>query len=237
MKKFSIYLLMTISIIAFSLILLMLCPWFNVTHTEITGLDNLNETQILADLNLNKTVNIIAFNKHSAKNKLKKNPYIESVEIKKVFPSKLNIQIKERKICGYIPYLNSFLYIDDEGRVIDVQSVYTKKLPLLVGLQFNSFTLGEKLETENEIAFNTLVHLSGIMTKYDVLEDVVKVDVSDSDNMRLFVNNIDVRLGPFKDLDWKISRLKEIIKTIPPEDKGFLYIDDKNKNPRFEYLT
>lgn len=238
MKKLSYKIISVIIIIAFTLMLMMLCPWFYITKTEITGIESLTEQQILSELDLtDQKTNLLAFNRIKALNTLKNNPYVDSANIKKKLPNILQINITERKIRGYIPYMSKFLYIDSEGRVIDVQSAYVKQLPIVVGLSFRNFTIGEILPVENSSSFNAVVELSRLMTDYNMLEDVIRVDVSDPDDIHLYINNIDVLFGDFSDSTWKINALNEIIKEIPKDDKGFLDIRDSSKVPLFTYLT
>lgn len=239
LKKLSIYGCMAAALVFLVLILLMLCPWFNINNKTITGIDSLTEDTILKAVGLDgASVNIFAFNSAKAKKELKKNPYVESVKITKKLPDTILITVTERKIRGYVPYLKNYLYIDDEGRVIDVQSSYTKPRPIVKGLEFNTFTLGEQLPVDNKEAFNTIVELSKLITKYELLDSVVEVNVTNAEDIHLYINKVDIYFGDFSDSNEKISYLTEIIKTIPEDDRGSLHLENiKNEAPRFEYLT
>lgn len=238
MKKISAYAFMIIAIVALIAILLMLCPWFNITEKNVIGNENVSSEKILEEINLNNnSVNLFAFNRFSAIKKLKTNPYIENVKITKKLPNTLNINITERKIRGYVPYLKKYIYIDDEGMVLDVQSAYKQPRPIVMGLDFSTFTLGEKLPVGNEKAFNTIVELSKLMTKQELLETVIKIDVSDTKNIKLYVNNMIVYFGDMNDGNKKLATLKEIVKKIPKEDKGFLHLENSDEEPRFEFMT
>lgn len=238
MKKLSAYTFMTVAIIALIAILLMLCPWFNITQKNVIGAESVSAEKILSEAGLSgDNVNLFAFNKHKAIQKLKSSPYIEGVKITRRLPNTINITVNERKIRGYVPYLKKFIYIDDNGLVLDVQSSYKQPRPIVNGLDFNTFTLGEKLPVSDERAFNTIVELSKLMTKQELLETVIKVDVSDAENIKLYVNNMIVYFGDINDGNEKLATLKEIVKKIPKEDKGFLYLENIDEQPRFEFMT
>lgn len=239
MKKTSFNIFAVIITFVSIILLLLICPWFNIVSVEITGLENIEKQAVLKDLNLTgNDVNLFAFNTFKAKKILYSNQYVESVKIKKQIPNRLVINVTERKIKGYIPYMiGKYLYIDDEGRIIDIQSSYIKPLPVVVGLKFNDFTLGEVLEVENKEAFNIVVELAKLMNKYEILEYVIKVDVSKPDDIHLYVKNIDVLFGDFTDANWKISTLNEIINKFSADNKGFLDLSDSKKTPTFRYLT
>lgn len=238
MKKITFKVCIIIAIIVFILLLLSVCPLFNITEINVTGINKLVKEDILNEINLTANENnLFAFNSFKAKKILYFNPYIEDVKINKSIPNKISIDITERKIRGYVFYMGTYLYIDGDGRVIDVQSSFTEKLPIVVGLNFNNFTLGEILKVDNQESFDIVVELSKLITKYELLEDVVKVDVSKPDDIHLYINNVDILFGDFSDSNWKIGTLVEIMKEISQEDKGFLDISDSNKTPLFTYLT
>lgn len=216
----------------------MMCPLFYIKNTIITGNEIVTNDEILTILDLkNENTNLYAFNSFSGETSLLENPYIESVDFTRSFPDTLKIDITERKIRGYIPYMNSFLYIDGDGRILDVQSSYTTPLPIVNGLTFKEFTLGEKLKVSNKEKLDIVVELSKLMTKYELLDDVIKVDVSKPEDIHIYVNKIDVIFGSFTDYNWKISTLNEILKNLSPEDKGILDISSSDKIPLFTYLT
>lgn len=238
MKKISAYVFMTAAIIALCVILLMLCPWFNIRQKNVIGNENVSSEEILSQAGLNgDNVNLFAFNRLKAVKNLKNNPYIESVKISKKLPNIINITVNERKIRGYVQYLKQYLYIDDDGLVIDVEDSYKQPRPIVVGLDFDTFTLGEKLPVDDESAFNTIVELSKLMTKQELLETIIKVDVSDTENIKLYVNNMIVYFGDIENGSEKLAELKEIVKKIPKEDKGFLHLENPDESPRFEYMT
>ncbi len=239
MKKVSIKIFLGICAAALIIMGIMLCPYFYIKTINITGNGIVSRDEILKILELsesNKT-NLYAFNSYAGKEKLFKNPYIKSVEFTRTFPDTLEISIIERKPCGYIPYTNTFLFMDDEGRILDSKSSYTTPLPVVYGLDFDTFTLGEKLNVEQPEKLNIVVELSKLMKTYKIINDVVRVNVLNPDEIHLYVNKVDVVLGEFTDVNWKIGALSEIIKKLSPDDKGTLDITSPDKTPAFTYLT
>lgn len=237
MKKFSTYGLMGIAIISLTFILLMLSPFFLIKDIYIEGIDNITREEVITTLGLNENTNLLAFNTFNAKNKLKKNNYVDKITIKKILPSSIKISITEKEIYGYIPYINNFLYIAKDGEVIDVQTNYTKKLPIITGLNFDFFVMGEKLKVDNQEKFNVVVNFTNIFHQKDILEEIVKIDVTDIFDIHLHIGNIDVIMGDSSDLNIKINTLIEILKSIDTNEKGFLYLNDIDKSPIFKYIT
>ncbi|MDE6181779.1 MAG: FtsQ-type POTRA domain-containing protein, partial [Eubacteriales bacterium] len=156
MKKKYTYIILGIAIFIFIILILMLSPWLNIKQIEINGLKRLEENQIIREVGLDKETNLLAFNTLKAKASLKKNYYIKDVKIKKVFPDKIIFEINERELAGYIPYIDHYLYIDKNGFIVDIKHNYTEKLPLITGLKFDKFILGETLDIEDKDAFNVV---------------------------------------------------------------------------------
>ena len=238
MRKKSIKILIALSVFVILIIGVLLCPYFYIKTINVIGNGIVSREEILKAASLSEgNTNLYAFNSFLSEDNLLKNPYIKTVSFSRHFPDTLDITIAERKPCGYIPYTNTFLFMDNEGRILDAKPAYTQPLPVVYGLNFTNFTLGEKLSVSNPDKLQTVVDLSKLMDLYDITEDVIRVDVSNPDNIHLYVNKIDVVIGEFTDVNWKIGALSEIIKKLSPNDKGILDISSPDKIPAFTYLT
>ena len=237
MKKIYTYILMGIALLIFIVMLLMLSPWLNIKNIEINGLETLEKADIIRQVKLDKTTNILSFNNFIAKRRLKNNYYIESVKITKKLPDTVTIDITERQIVGYVPYINDYMYIDETGMVVDIKSSYTQPLPIIYGLSFDSFTIGKKLKTHNDEAFSVVMEITNAIKDKEDLKQILKIDISNLEDIHLYMENLDIILGNREGLNIKINTLNEIVKNFKPEEKGFLYIDDVNKSPIFKYMT
>lgn len=213
-------------------------PVFSVKTIEVTKMERYTKSQICEKINLAEGANCIFFGSKRAEKLLKEDPYIESVTISRKLPSAITVEIKERKVRGYVPYnMGAYLYIDEYGRVLDVETSFEKRLPLVEGLDFNNFQKGQLLSVSNQESFDVVVKFAQMMTKYNLLDLVVRIDVSDPKDICAYVNHVKVLLGDISDCDQKIRTMAAIIEKIPEKDKGVL--DLKNiKGPLiFQYLT
>ncbi len=214
-------------------------PLFNVSVVKITGAEKLTESDIKKTVGLSDNTNFFAFSSYKAKKLLKKNNYVDSVQIKKTFPNEIAITLVERRVSGYIEFMKgTFLYIDGEGRVLEVATFFKDNLPIIVGLKFSEFAVGEILPISHETSFSNVVTIAGLLSKYKI-ENVVKVDVTNPSDIHLFIHNIDVSFGTISDADEKIRTIRAVLEKTPnAEDvKGFLDITDVTKPSRFRLLT
>ena len=216
---------------------LLVSPVFTIKNIEITEMEKYTKDEICEMVNIKEGMNMFLFNRFYAMKTLKSNTYIESAKISYKLPDTIAITIDERKVRGYVPYMGSYLYIDEEGRVLEVSSEMNRALPVVYGLNFSSFTLGEKIEAENKEAFDIMVNIAYLMSKYELLDMVVKIDVSNPDKILAYVNKVEVNLGDMSNGDRKIRTMAEVIKNINENDRGSLDLSDLSKPIIFKYLT
>ncbi len=219
MKKIYTYILMGVALVVLVFILLMLSPWFNIENIQIKGLERLDEASVIRDLKLDQTTSILNFNTLVAKKRLKDNYYIENINIEKEFPNSVKVNIKEREIVGYIPYINDYIYIDKTGLVVDIKSSYKEPLPIIYGLKFNKFIIGKKLKTDNEEAFSIVMEITNAIKKKEDLKGILKIDISDLNDIHLYMEKLDIILGKREAISIKMNILNEILKSFQPHEK------------------
>lgn len=215
----------------------LLSPVFTIHTIEVTELECYTKSEICAKIGLSEGMNLFSFGKAKAKRVLEEDPYIQSASLQMQLPDTMVIDIVERKICGYVPYLGAYLYIDAEGRVLDSQTYFVDPHPLVKGLSFSSFQVGELLETDNADALEIVVQASRAIQKYELNELVLEMDISDPENLIINVGKIQVKLGNATDMDEKIRTLYEVVQNIPEGDRGTLDLSDLSKPIIFQYLT
>ena len=211
-------------------------PYFAVHNIRAENASKYTTTELCDKIGLQAGDNAILFNRRKAEDILRQDPYIRDARLILELPDTIVISLQERKVRAYIPYMGSYLYIDEEGRVLDVQSSYVNGLPLIKGLVFSGFHKGEILEVEEPKALNTILQISQMIEKYDLSDFAVTIDVSDLNEITASVNQIQVQLGNMENMDQKIRNMAQIVQTIPENDRGTLDLHDLS-DMRFEYLT
>lgn len=213
---------------------------FDIYKVEIFGSNRVSEQEIRGASGAIAGINILSFNTRRARRELLQNHYIERVNIERdFFNGILTITIRERILSGFIEHSSgSFIYIDKNGRVLDVRSYYTEPMPIVVGLEFTEFRVGEILQVANQAAFDHLVVLTQLFIKYEIEANVLRVDLSDTSDIQILWGNVSVSFGNISDADEKIRTAKAIIQRLEDDNlKGFLDIRDINRNPTFRVLT
>lgn len=219
---------------------ILLSPVFALKSVAAEGASHYTAEQLCAMIGLNEGDNILFFGKGKAAQVLEQDPYIADAKLSMRVPDTIIIEVKERKVRGYVPYMGSYLYIDEAGRVLDVQEACHEALPVVKGLAFGSFTLGEVIPVENPEALDVVLQISQMMEKYELLDIVVEIDVSNPKSIHAYVNQVQIIFGDMENGDTKIRYMAEVMKTIPEEDRGTLdlsELDKPNGTVVFRYLT
>ena len=228
-KKFVIigFIISTIILIA-GLVFVMTTPRFYITEIEIEGNDkNSSETYIsLTKIELN-TTNIFAISKNSIVKNIKENPYVESVEIKRVLPNKLQLNIKEREEAYQIKYNDDYVLLDKQGYVLKI-SKEKKDIIELIGLDCIKEEIKEceRLKDDDLIKLDTVLKIVN-QFKYNSIENTINsIDISNKSNIEIIIDNGDkkVYLGDASGLSERILWLKTVLEK-EGKNKGEIFIN------------
>ncbi len=212
-------------------------PIFSVHTIDITEMEQYTTEEVCEIIGLKEGANIFLYDKKKATEILNQNHYVESAKIEVSLPSTIYIEINERKVRGYVPYAGSYLYIDEYGRVLDIQNETKKVLPVVRGLDFDQFQLGELLEVKNKESFDVVVLVSQLITKYELLSNIMEIDVDDPANITASINQVEIQFGSVENCEQKMAYLAQILSTIPEKDRGILDLSDMSKPIVFRYLS
>ena len=107
---------------------------FNIEIIEVENNLILKKNEINNDLAFLYNTNIFFLNKSNIEKAFKKKSFIESFEIKKVYPNKLKIKIFEKKPILIFIYKKQRFYISDNMELINYSDLEEyKNLPIVFG--------------------------------------------------------------------------------------------------------
>ena len=110
-------------------------------------------------------------------------------------------------------------------------------MPVVYGLKFDQFRLGELLDAKNKESFDVVVLISQMITKYELLNNIMEIDVNDPENITASINQIEIRFGSIENCEQKMAYLAQILSTIPEKDRGVLDLSDMSRPIVFRYLS
>jgi hypothetical protein len=218
-------------------VLFLFSPYFNVNEIGVIGNGTVDQSDILERLDVSVGDNILLVNTAAARRRIMGNLYIDHVAVERVLPNRINITVRERRLVAYVEHIpGSFLFIDEVGRVLEVRSFFTEPLPLVTGLSFPSFQLGERLDVPNREAFGIVTQYAQALQRYGLGAMVTHIDVTDVFNARILFPNLEFNVGDGRDADEKVRTMVEILLSIPDVVSYRGFVDLREIAPQY-FLT
>ena len=237
-RKFIITII--ICVMAFSAVVFMFSPFFYIRDIVTSGENAVSRTEILDRLETDSTTNLLFFNTRAARNRIMENLYVADVNFRKEFPGRLHVQVRERRLASYVEHTpGSFLYIDEEGRVLEVRPFISQQLPIVEGLNFTRFALGEILEVPDANAFNIATLYARLLYRHDLVSRVTHINVSDTENTRILVGYIEFNVGGLTGAEARVRIIAGILAEMPEAEfaRGFVDLRETRGEYFFEILT
>lgn len=207
--RFLFLIIFLVSIIG---ILLFGTPVLRIQTINVVDSDYYTDEKIMGVAGIDVGMHMFQVNKKRLIKKISALPYIEEASADVKLTGELRLIITQRKPIGYVPFSGTYLTIDKTGQVIDqTKSQTLHSLPVVEGLEFDKFVLGEQLDVGNEDILLAIIEMSTLMEKYKLLDSGIRIDVSNPSKIHLYINSLDVIIGEINNLDKKIQWLCEII--------------------------
>lgn len=149
-------------------------------------------------------------------------PFIEDYKIIFQGPSSIEIIVYEKSVVGYVSYMNSSMYFDKDGIIVESTSEKLEGVPRITGLDFGQIVLYQPLPVEDQRIFEEILNLTQILSVDQILVD--RIHYNKSREATLFMGGIEVVLGDSTNINGKIKKLNQIMPHIK-ERTGTLFLD------------
>jgi len=235
-KKHSLkFWIAVVTVVLVSAALLFLAsPFFSVREVIITGDDRVSQADIRARLGVNNATNLLFLNTGNARSRIMENLFIGDVFFQKDLPGRLYVHVHERRLSAYVEHMpGRYLFLDDMGRVLDERSYRIEPLPVLEGFHFTRFQIGEILEVPDDASFAVVVRYAQLLNHHGLIGRVSSMNVSDPENVRINIYNIEFNVGGLHRADEKVSTIVEIIDVLPNAEVIRAFGDLREIRPEF----
>jgi len=229
-----------ICIIAFSAVVFMFSPFFYMSEIVISGESTVSRAEITDRLEVDFSTNLLFFNTRAARGRVMENLYIADVNFRRDLPGRLYVQVQERRLAAYVEHApGSFLYIDEQGRVLEVRPFTSGQRPVVEGLNFTGFVLGEVLEVPDATAFSIATLYAQLVYQHGLVCRVTYIDVSDIANTRILVGYIEFNVGDHRGAEARVRIIAGILAEMPGVEfaRGFVDLRETRGEYFFEILT
>lgn len=199
-----------IAIILFTLF----SPLFNIKRIKVEGNKKISEDEIISLSQIKIDENMFKLSTGKIRKEIKSNTYIKQINIERNLPDEICIKVEERDVDYLLEYVESYLYIDKQGYILEI-SQEKKEVPILQGTSTieTEFKQGNRLCKED---LEKLLILDKVMEAAKVNEIaglITRIDIDNIDNIKLIFETEDkvAYIGDINNLVTKIPTVKKIL--------------------------
>ena len=132
-------------------------PLFNISEIIVEGNAVVSSDTLIQASGIMVGDGFFEIDINEAKDGMSKIAYVDSVEIKRVFPNKICISVTENEECAYINFVGNYVGIDSKGKILEIkQEMSEVEKPVVEGVRIENFTIGSYINVDNKEKENLL---------------------------------------------------------------------------------
>ena len=191
-------------------------PMFDIKTVFCVGQEQMSEAEILDIAKVKVGNNIFSTNIRAIKRRLGDNPQIAESNVRRLFPNKVKIWVKEAKVSAYLEHEKRFLCIDEKGKIIKILEGEDAKEPpkvaKLEGVEVTNTDAGKNIAAEDDARAGKLFECMGILSQLDLLERVNYINFGDLSDIKIdYENRLYMLLGSYDNMEYKLKFIKKVI--------------------------
>ena len=167
--------------------------------------------------------------------KHEKIPFVEDYKLVFRSPSDVEVIVYEKSVVGYVSYMNSRMYFDKDGIIVESTSETLPGVPKIAGLSFGHIVLHQPLPVEDISVFNEILNLTQVLSVNEIAVDEIRFNKEKEATLQ--IRSLKVELGSNSEMNGKLSELTDILRDYP-DLSGTLYLDsydESNANPMYRF--
>ncbi len=189
-------------------------PMFNIKSIEVKGNEQVSSNTIESLSGLKEDENIFRFLKVIVKQSIKKEPYIENVEIKRILPGTVQISVEERTKKFSIKNLNNYAIINSQGYILEI-SQEPRNLPIIDGIitEEEQIEAGNRLEDSDLLKVEVAIKIMDTFKDNDLDKLVTSINLEDDNDCIVTMESEQktIHLGNKSNLSNKVIYVQAII--------------------------
>lgn len=193
---------------------------FNTKNIVIEGNEYVDDNYIKTVLEFKNTKNIFRYNIRNMEKSLLSNKYIESVNIKRLFPDTIKVSIIEKEIYAVLHNNNEYCYIDNKGNFIDKIDIEDKENDILVvDIDYDLNNLQE-IKFKNDEEKKRLLYLLECIKEESIYKKIENIDMLQLNSIKMYTkDDIKILLNNDESLKYNISKLSIILSDLQNKKK------------------
>lgn len=210
--------------------------WFHIDTVKIEGDSVYSENEIEESVfNRKFSDNALLFRIYNKIYGINKLPFIEDIDVKYVSHDTVLLHVYDKKISGCIKYMGQYVYFDKDGIVLQSLPEHKKNVPMVTGIKFGDFTIGEAFSVKDEKLFSKIMNISQLISHYKI--EVSRIH-SSNDGIILYSGKVRVFLGKEEMYDDKLAALTSVLQTTKKKNfRGSIDMSDYHSGDKIILKT
>lgn len=214
------------------LLLCFLCFFFflRVRSVTIENVSYYDPAEVIAASGLKKNTHMFSVDKKAiSENIQEKFPYIRSVQISRIFPSRIKLTVVQDTPAYYAKIGPEYFVLSSNLRVLerhkDTSDIDTTLKELSAG-KISYAVVGEVVKFADESYSDYILSALQLIEAADIFDKIESVDISDRFNIILhYDNRFQIKVGSYTDLNTKLLFTKGILAQFTENDRGTISVD------------
>lgn len=209
---------------------LFVSPIFSIKEINVIGAKEINEDIYVAMTGIEIGENIFEIDKLNIQSEIVNEPYVESIEIKSIYPNKIEIIVTEREANYQAEENGRYFYLDKNGYILET-SFAIAEFPIIKGFdsKLEDIDIGGRLIEKDLDKFNDLIKIMDAIKNNDINTKLTSIEISYKDNyiLEFADEQKKVMLGDSLDLSAKMAWINLFIKE-KKNEAGIVYLNAKD---------
>ncbi len=197
----------------------LLSPFFNIKEIIVEGNEKISKEEIISLSGINLEENTFKVQNNEVRKSIKQNAYIDTVEIKRKLPDKIQINVKERVTTFMLTFANAYVYLNNQGYILEVSQTKLD-VPIVTGFLTKEEDIhpGNRLCEEDLQRLEQALQITKSAESNDILNLITSINIEDKQDyiLELKSEKKTVHMGDNSNLSTKMLYIISILE----ENKG-----------------
>ncbi len=230
--KFFLRLIVSVGLIVGAIVFALTSPIFNIKEIKVVNNNKVQNDTVISLSELKTEENIFKFTKTATIKKIRENPYIENVKIRRHIPSTVEIEIEERIAKYSVDYMGKYVLISTQGYLLEI-SQDGQNLPIIQGVTTNEdeIQLGKRLNNEDLERLGDVIKIVNSANENGLEGKITSIDISNKNEYSIYLKEEKKRihLGNNTNLSNKMLNAVAIMEK-EKENEGDIYVNGDLNN-------
>lgn len=208
---------------------------FNVNRITVYGAQRFSAQEIITASGITYDTNILYVDEESARQGIEQNVYLRVDNIKRTFPTGVEIYVTERTPIAQIATINGYYIVDKEGVALSLNQLEDETLVRILNMSIAQPQMGSVITVESAEKLEAASKVLAAVEKYALREKIEYIDLANPEKIVLgYTGDILVQIAGGDSAGQKLSRLESAItaagdklsagSTLNMENEGGYYI-------------